>query len=384
MRSRVDSVRSNDPAAMTATPGIHEASGSARNLIMENFMRLTILAGLALLSGACVADVGSTGSSRGGRGSGSGSGSDDADGPCERVETPVTIKTWTDFDKLPKGCWELYAKLTIQGSEITSIAKLNGLVSIDELELSGTGLTKIDSQHELEVYGPLKISANPKLTSLDKLVGKHLGTTSITGNAALTDVKVLATVDRLYGDLTITGNPALTTAALNTLVRIDGNLTVNDTTTLVNLDLNRLTTISNLELSNNLALTTISGLPATSINGDMTLRGNRALSTIGTMSALYRITGSLTIDDNDALTNLSAFPQAMKFIDGTLTITNNQVLSDISPMRRLAGIGPSITITGNPNLSVCRAFEVPNCVPGIGPVIIQNNKSANNCNTQCN
>src|SRR5262249_10972446 len=138
-------------------------------------------------------------------------------------------------------------------------------------------------------------------------------------------------------------------------------------------------------VSNNVALTTISGLPATSINGDFTLRGNKLLTTIGTMAVLYRITGSLVIDDNDSLQNLSTFPTAMKFIDGTLTITNNQVLTDISPMRRLTGIGgSSIVISNNPNLSECRAYEIPDCVSGSGTVTIQNNKNQNSCNSQCN
>jgi hypothetical protein len=382
MRSRVDTARSSHPAIAHATPGIHTACDPARELIKETIMRLTLLAALGLVTSACMADVGGGDSSRGGRGSGSGSGSNDPG--VEHITTPLTLRTWADFDKLPKGPWALDAKLTIQGRTITSLARLGDLSAVNELEISDSGVARIDSQNPIEIYGPLTITSNSKLTSLDNLVGEHLGTTTIDGNSVLTDIDALGPVDRLYGNLTITGNPVLETAALTSLLRVDGSVTVTDNAALTNLDFNKLATVNKVEVGNNLVLRTISGLPATDIHGDFILRGNRALTTIGTMSALYRITGSLTIDDNDALANLSAFPQALKWIDGALTISNNQNLTDIAQMRRLTGIGLAISITNNPNLSACRAYDVPDCVASTGTITIQNNRSANNCTTQCN
>ena len=66
------------------------------------------------------------------------------------------------------------------------------------------------------------------------------------------------------------------------------------------LPLARLDTVNRIEISSNTALTSIAGLTATSINGDVLVRGNRALTSLGTMSSLTQITGNLTIDDNDA------------------------------------------------------------------------------------
>lgn len=327
-------------------------------------MRTTFLNGLVGLSlvTACAADVGGGAGSRP-HGSGSGSGRDlPADHTnCEKVDTNVTIRTWTDFDGLPTGCWDLHAKLEVKGSSITSLARLGDLIAVDELRLTGTGITSIDTQNPIEIYGPLHVEGNAKLTSLAKLVPIELATTTIDGNTALSDIDIFGDVDRITGAVTIANNPALP-----------------------RIDLAMLAHVGTVSITNNAALTTVSGLPATDISGDLTLRGNRALTTVGTMSALYRITGSLTVDDNDALVNLGMFPTAMKWIDGGLTITNNASLTDISQMRRLLGIGAAVNISNNANLSTCRAREVDDCVTTVGAVTIQNNKPASSCSSQCN
>ena len=94
-----------------------------------------------------------------------------------------------------------------------------------------------------------------------------------------------------------------------------------------------LATLGRLEVANNPALTQISGLVATSINGDVTLRTNPALATIGTMSSLTQIGGSLIVDDNDALVDLTnLIPTGMNRISGALTISNNARLSGLGKL----------------------------------------------------
>jgi hypothetical protein len=107
-----------------------------------------------------------------------------------------------------------------------------------------------------------------------------------------------------------------------------------------------------------------------------------ALSSLGTMSSLYRVSGNLTIDGNSALTNLAAFTTSVKFVDQSLTITNNQALADLGALKHLQLVG-AIAITGNTSLVSCRALEIDHCVQHPLTAVINNNGTTN-CNWQCN
>src|SRR6185295_10921232 len=108
-------------------------------------------------------------------------------------------------------------------------------------------------------------------------------------------------LEQVDGDLAITGNPALLALPLKNLLRVTGTMTVSGNTALKTIDLSKLTTTGPVELADNPQLGSLTGFAATSINGDFAIRNNIALSSLGTMSALYRVTGNLTIDNNPAL-----------------------------------------------------------------------------------
>jgi hypothetical protein len=102
------------------------------------------------------------------------------------------------------------------------------------------------------------------------------------------------------------------------------------------------------------------------------------------MSALYRVTGNLTIDNNNnaALGSLAAFTTSVKFVDLSLTITNNQNLSDLGALKHLSLVG-ALTITNNQNLVICRALEIDRCVQHPTTAVISNNRDID-CTWQCN
>ena len=151
---------------------------------------------------------------------------------------------------------------------------------------------------------------------------------------------------------------------------------------LTSLDLSRLATTGHVEISSNAKLGSLTGFAATTIAGDLAIHGNAQLTSLGTMSALYRVTGSVTIDGNAALTNLAAFTTSLKFIDQSLTITNNAQLTDLGALKHLALV-EAITITGNQSLVNCRAVEVDRCTQHPTTAVISNNNNAS-CNWQCN
>ena len=328
-------------------------------------MRLThLLASLSLAATGC---LGTTGDGRTpnstGQSSTTGSGSNA--GPCTEVDADVTVNTTADMASLPKtGCFDLYGTLTISGPAITSLAGLNGLNSVNALVLDNTGLTTFDTQGDVGVYGTLTVTGNTKLADLKKLAfGSAPTQVLIDNNALLASLDAFAVGDpqlnQVAGDLTITNNPKLTAISAPYLTTVTGAITIAGNTGLTNLDLSPLTG-----------------------TGSLTLRNNPALTTLATMTALYRVAGNLTIDSNAALANLDAFTTSLVYVDQMLTVTNNAQLTDLGALKHLALVG-AITITHNQDLLACRATEVDRCTAHPITSVINNNK-ASNCNWQCN
>ncbi len=390
MHPWVDIVRTLTPIGSAATTGSHAPSPLARTLLnLEKPMRFTILATLATLATLTTACVGEISSPR----------KPDRDpdpepstpeGTCAKVEKDVTIRAMADMSTLPKtGCYDIYGKLTLQGSTITSLAGLNEINSVNELDLDHTGLTAIDTKRPLGIYGKLTVTGNAKLTNLKQLSFETAATgILIDGNAVLASLDPLALdvpkLEEVEGDLTITGNPALTVITLSNLTKVTGGLTISSNAQASSINLTKLAAVGHVEVADNPLLTILGGFTAsiaTTINGDFAIRNNAALTTLGTMSSLYRVTGNLTIENNPALTNLAGFTTTAKFVDRTLSITNNLALTDLGALKHLQLIG-SIAITGNKKLVACRALEVDRCVQHPAASVINNN-GPTNCSSVC-
>lgn len=309
-----------------------------------------------------------------------------SDRPCTKIEKDVAIRSAADMTALPKtGCYDIYGKLTLQGQAITSLAGLNEINSVDELDLDHTAITAIDTRRPLGIFGKLTVTGNARLTDLKQLSFEIASTgILIDGNTALTSLDPLGLDDpklgEVSGDIVITGNPALTRIPLGNLTKLTGALTVSNNAQLATIDLARLATAGHVEIADNPRLAALPAFPATTIHGDLAVRNNTALTSLGAMSSLYRVTGSVTIDGNPALANLAGFT-GIKLIDQSLTITRNQALTDLGALKHLQLVG-AITITGNPSLVTCRAIEVDRCTQHPTTAIISNNKDTS-CNWQC-
>ncbi|MBA2543788.1 MAG: hypothetical protein H0V17_29360, partial [Deltaproteobacteria bacterium] len=291
----------------------------------------------------------------------------------ETIEEDLVIKTPADLDDLPTKCWDLRGKLTLQGTNIISLEKLNKLVGMDELEIVGTKLTKLDTK--LYVYETVTITGNDVLADLDQLeVDQNIAVdVTVDDNLALIDLGGLADLDKVSGDLTISRNAKLPSLAMRQLDEVGGTTRIATNAAMTSIDLGRLDTVHRFELIDNVALTTFGGFPARSIIGDLTVRGNKALTSLGTMSSLETIQGNLTIDNNSALTTVGLFTSTMKYLTGVLAITNNAQLTDLGQLSHLTGIG-AITINTNTKLPFCKAQEIQHCVPQHGSVSILNNQ----------
>jgi hypothetical protein len=318
---------------------------------------------------------------------------DGGDETCAKVEKDIAIRSEADFAaaKLPQtGCYDLYGKLTLTGTGVTSLAGLKELNSVNELELDHTGLTTIDSPRPIGIYGRLAVTGNAKLTGLAQLSFEEAATgIVIDSNAALASLEPLALgspkLEEVTGDLAITNNAALTAARTPYLTRVAGAVSISGNAALTTIDLGRLAQSGRVAIANNAKLTSIAGFASgasATIGGDLAISGNAALATLGTMSALYRVTGSVTIDNNAALTNLAAFTTSLRFIDQTLTVTNNPKLLDLGALKYVSLVN-AIRITNNTALVACRAIEIDQCVAHSTSSVINNNKQVA-CNWQCN
>lgn len=388
-----DKPRKPPPIGSTATTGSHIALPLARTLLKtESTMRTTIaLAFVSTLAAGAAGCLGEVGGPRKPPGQGSGSNEPvmpSTDGPCEKVEKNVTIRVASDIDLLPKdGCYDIVGTLTIQSPAITSLAKLGGLNSVTDLDLDHTALTKIDSGRAIGVYGRLTVTGNPVLTTLANVVFKTASPgVLIDGNPLLVTAEPFALdtaqLTEIDGDLTITGNPLLLSLNFRHLAKVSGKLLIAGNNALTSIDFSKLASTGGLELADNPRLASVTGLAATEIAGDFALRNNAALTGMGMFNGLARITGDVTIDGNAALTSLAAFTTALKNIDNALTISNNAALTDVGALKHLDHIR-AITIVNNRQLVKCRAWEVDRCVAHDQGSNINNNRDTS-CNTSCN
>jgi hypothetical protein len=403
MRPRVDDHRFVAPAAPHPAPSTREnntARLTARPLIKENTMRRTTrntptrnrptrtsstLVALLLLGASC---VGSVGEDAGTPNREKDSKSDDPDATTcdetEELDAPITIRSDADFANLPDGCWDLFARLRLEGPGVTSLAKLGSLEAVNELEIVDTGLTTIDTKLPLKVWGSLTVSGNAKLTSLANLPLENASNLTaaytVRGNPALTTLGGIEYMQTVDGDLRISDNAALASITLDELTAVGGSVVISNTGA-TRIDLGSLQTVSRLEIASNPRLATFDGLDATVISGDLVLRGNPALTSLGTVASVGRIEGTLTIDDNDALANLDAL-SGLQLITGALVVTNNSALGGLGRLSHLSGIGATVTITGNANLTYCAAHEVDHCVSS-GAATIANNKTTTGTNCPC-
>src|SRR4051812_1306616 len=384
MHPRVDIAPAAPPPRSIATTGSQPMHSLARTLLKDFVMRLSTPFAFALVACVGSACLGETGN---GRKPAPPDDGDPANDVCAKVEKDVVIRTAADMTALPKtGCYDIYGKLTLQGAAVTSLAGLNGLNSVNELELDATGLTAIDTKRPLGIYGRLAVTGNSKLTTLAQLSFETTATgILIDSNSALVTLDPLGLADpkleQVNGDIAITGNPAVQTIPLKYLTKVTGALTISGNAAVKSIDLSKLTTTGDVDIADNPVLGALTGFAATSISGDLAIRNNAQLSAIGPMAALYRVTGNLTIDNNAALANLAAFTTSLKLIDGALAITNNPALADLGPLKHLQLIG-SIMITNNKALISCRADEVNRCVSHLGTAVISQNKDAS-CSSSC-
>jgi hypothetical protein len=314
---------------------------------------------------------------------GSGSGSSTADSTCDTSNIPVTSGDFeftsdASLTTIPKTCWQLAGKLTIDSS-ITSLAKLGDLRSVGDLVITSSGLTSIDTPSPLAVSGSIDIETNTKLADLSNLslpaggsastCSTFLTAVTLKGNTALTSMGAMNQLGCVIGLTDIEGNTKLTDLDLSSAVRLEGGLTLTGNTAATSLELSSLT----------------------SVTGAMTISNNTALANLGQWTSLQFMHGPLTIDTNPALTTLAGVMNGAAngtvgtgiMIEGELSITNNAKLTEVGEFQYLSW-AQQINIANNAQLDYCQARQVGCCVVDSAPSNVNMAAITANKDATCN
>ena len=277
---------------------------------------------------------------------------------CETKTGDVLIDAMSDFDTLPKGCWNAGARLTIKGSAVTSLERLGDLKKVQSIELDGTPLQAFNSKAPIDVTGDIVIANNAQLTSLDNL--KPLDTVAsvrVEGNQLLANLGGLAGAKKI-SSATIRNNPQLTTLELRADT-ISGDFIVEGNAKLVAPTLDNVTTIGNYMVRDNVLLTSIGALPK-----------------------LTTISGNLVIDNNDRLATLSPTIGGTALrISGFIDVRNNQVLTSLGNLSHAQQVTGTVQFSYNPALHYHVVYEYACCVQSGATYIDNSGPSCANNNT---
>jgi hypothetical protein len=294
-------------------------------------------------------------------------------GTAEACTDPVTKTmdvTLSAADTAPSGlptsgCWKLQGKLTVSGAA-NSLAKLGDLREVTDLVIDGAPIERIDSMNPVNVTHSILIQNTTALAGLSNITVpsdatclSYVQSVSVVNNAALTSLGGIANLHCVSGAVTIQNNAKLTSAMLDSVIRLEGGLLIQDNTVLTEISLQKLQ----------------------SITSDLVIRHNTALTTIDAMPAIQYLHGSVVIDNNAALTTLpTAMTDPMPYVEGNLTITSNPKLTNIGQFSHFRGANLAINVSNNTALDYCtQARAVGCCVPHNGTAEIHNNKNTGNC-----
>ena len=337
--------------AWSATRGIHIVNRTARSVLKGSNMRTTtsLLLCSLLGVGAC-AQVGDGGHYYSGPDAGTGSAA-----ACDDLVTvpgDMTITGSSGFVGLPTGCWELGGKLTLRGPAISSLDKLGDLRTVGALEIDSTELSSIATPNMIHVTGDLAIHHNARLVDISNVMPHgDLSSLMVEYNDVLPSLGGLAQTTRVTGATTIESNPKLTSIDLSHATRLEGGVAIQDNDALTSIDLGQLSSVGNFSLTHNIALTTV--MP---------------------MSSLQYVHGTLSIANNTKLAGLDGM--AMTSVDGSISISGNTALSSLGQLTHVGLVGGSVLITANPNLDYCEPQPFTCCMQITGTLQISGTRTS--------
>jgi hypothetical protein len=284
----------------------------------------------------------------------------------------ITFTTQQQIDNFQTnypGCKVIQGDVTIEGSDISNLAGLNGLIALE---------------NDLHIN---QDSALSSLSGLNNLISIG-GGLSLYENMLLTDFTGLNNLISVKDYLVIRENSALTSLkGLENLTSVGQNIWIEYNSSLKNLTaLKNITTIGKeLWILNNKLLESLSGLDnVASIGGGLTIDGNEVLANLMGLAKLTSIEWDLQIIRNDVLSNLTGLNKVTS-VGGNLMISNNPGLTSLTGLTQLTSIDGFILLDYNSSLKDIKGLSNINAT-SISDLFINHNNSLSTCEVEsvCN
>lgn len=332
-----------------------------------------------------------------------------------RVTGSLRITATDAFDLAPLRCLEqVNVNFGITDNpelvDISALAKLTVVGEANSGWIRIAGNAKLASLTGLEAIGSLailEIEDNPALASVDGLSGLGsvaTGWLNVVGNPALESLEGFSSLE-VVTELYIEGNGLETLGAgslsqVSSFIVLDndalvslGNLAalaevssllVSGNDALKDLSGLALTSAGGVQIEDNEALTSLSGLEdLTTIEGGLILENNPSLASIAALTGLTEIGANLWIRNAGALTSLDGFPAVAQIHSGpasidpgappALRILENPVLVDVSGLSAAGGVQGDAAISDNPMLPSCAAQSALDALTVTGERIVEGN-----------
>ena len=302
-------------------------------------------------------------------------------------------------------CTELTHNIKVNG-EFNSIDNLNGLsliTSAQDIYIINTDLSSFEGLHNLETIASLRLWANHNIQNLEGLSSlenagnfeffvnnnlsslqgidnlQSLNDISFFSNTNLEDISQLSFLTSL-DQVTIGGNALTSLIGLQNLENVNDNLSISGEG-IQNFDgLTNLQSIGgSLYLQNNPEIQNISAFDNIESLTDLYIVNLPNLENFWGLHNLKTVSGTLRIGFNPEITSLSFFKKIVSV--GYLDIYENENLETLQGIESLQYIEERLFIDSNPNLTTVKALDYMEFPSGINEVAIINNISLQICDT---
>ncbi|MTB53553.1 hypothetical protein [Lewinella sp. W8] len=280
--------------------------------------------------------------------------------PSGNVLTLSSQEQIDAFAQTYPDCTDFSGAIVVQESvsgDIRNLSGLGNLTAINDLliftndslrDLSGLFLRVV--RQDLVIQNNQSLRDLRGLDSLSALVRNF----SVTNNPSLTSLRGLERLVRVMGTFTVANNPVLDTLGGLELYLFGGQLRIENNEELQSLRpmrfLRRMT--QGVTIRNNPKLNDFHpdlGIPV--IGGNVSIEESPLLPSLDFLSP--RSIGNLSIRDCPQIADLASFDQ-LDAVSGSLTLAENDLLTDISAISFLNPDSlSSVVITGNPSLNAC-------------------------------
>lgn len=255
-----------------------------------------------------------------------------------------------------------------RNARLSDVSALGTIKSIGEkpdnpyhqtVRLSNPNIISYEGLEVTSIKGQIIIVNNDNLLEIGGFDQLQLATDiEILNNPLLEEIESFNNLNKIEENLKITGNPKLLNVSgfthlseITEKLTVDYNLAIDDITGFKNLQ-----KVSHVLLSRN-GFVILNGLQNLKEVENLEIIGNPRLEHFSEFTALTEV-GQLTIEDNNALLNLSGF-ERLKTITygGYLHIRKNALIENLNGFNTLKNGGTGIDVNGNPKLQSLDGLE---------------------------